>query len=107
MRLSKKAIRQWMVPILIYPFLGIMIFWFRVLPIQWLRCFAAYVARWVIRLADRPRREAFANLNRVYGNEISREECEVMVHQVFTEIIKSFIEYIAFSKLTDKKRFFS
>lgn len=107
MRLSKKAIRQWMVPILIYPFLGIMIFWFRVLPIQWLRCFAAYVAGWVIRLADRPRREAFANLNHVYGNEISREECAVMVHQVFTEIIKSFFDYIAFSKLTDKKRFFS
>ncbi|MDR2921465.1 MAG: lysophospholipid acyltransferase family protein [Tannerella sp.] len=107
MRFSKKAIRQRVVPILIYPFLGIMVFWFRVLPIQWLRRFAAYVAGKVIKLADRSRRQAFANIKNVYGDEISEGEREVMVHQVFTEIIKSFFDYIAYSKLTDKQRFFS
>lgn len=107
MKFNKKAIRQRMVPILIYPFLGCTILIFRILPIYWLRSFATYIGGWVFRLADRSREKALTNLNNVYGNEISQEKRILMAQQVFIEMIKSFFDYIAYSKLTDKERFFS
>ncbi|MDR0348447.1 MAG: lysophospholipid acyltransferase family protein [Tannerella sp.] len=107
MKFNKKSIRKRMLPILIYPFLGVVIFLFRVLPVKWLRSFAAYVGGHVFRRADRSRETALANLQYVYGNEICREEREAMARQVFTEMMKSFFDYIAYSRLTDKKRFFS
>lgn len=107
MKFDKTAIRRMVIPILIFPFLGFMIFVFRILPINWLRSFATYIGTWVFKLADRSRERAITNLSNVYGNEICQEKCKCMAQQVFIEMIKSFFDYIAYSRLTNKERFFS
>ena len=107
MKFDPKAIRRKTVPILILPFLGFMIFLFRILPINWLRNFATYIGTLVFRLANSSRERAITNLRDVYGKEICPGKCMVMAQQVFIEMIKSFFDYIAYSKLTNKKRFFS
>lgn len=107
MKLDRKAIRRKVVPILLYPFLGIMIFVFRIMPLLWLRCFASFVGSCVYQLAGRSRERALSNLKSVYESETTPEERAAMARQVFVEMIKSFFDYIAYSNVTDKKRFFS
>lgn len=107
MRYDRKTIRRKIVPILILPFLDLTIFIFRVMPLSWLRHFAEFVSRRVYNIAAKSREQALTNLERVYGNEKTPEEREAMAQCVFSEMIRSFFDYVAFSKLTDKKRFFS
>jgi KDO2-lipid IV(A) lauroyltransferase len=107
MKLNKKYIRKKATLIIIYPFLGLTIHLFRILPIRWTRDFASFVGKLVYRYAHSSRKRALANLEIVYGNEKTQEERIIMARKVFVEILKSFLDYIAYSKLTDKKRFFS
>jgi KDO2-lipid IV(A) lauroyltransferase len=79
---------------------------FRILPILYVRRFAVFVGELTYRYAHSSRKTALANLERVYGKEKTQEERIIMVRKVFIEMIKSFLDYVAYSKLTDKKRFF-
>lgn len=107
MQYDTKTIRRKIRPYLILPFLDLTIFIFRVLPLSWIRNFAVFVSKRVYRFAKSSRERTLSNLNRVYGNETTAEEREAMAKKVFTEMIKSFFDYMAYSKITDKKRFFS
>ncbi|MDR1880016.1 MAG: lysophospholipid acyltransferase family protein [Tannerellaceae bacterium] len=106
MEFNRKYIRRKATLIIIYPFLGVIIGLFRVLPIGWIRRFALFVGALVYRYAHSSRERALANLERVYGGEKTREERIAMARQVFAEMIKSFFDYVAYSGLTDRERFF-
>ncbi|MDR1980905.1 MAG: lysophospholipid acyltransferase family protein [Tannerellaceae bacterium] len=107
MEFNRKYVRRKATLIIIYPFLGLMITLFRVLPIRWIRRFALFVGELVYRYAHTSRNRALANLEGVYGEGKTQEERIAMARNVFVEMVKSFFDYVAYSKLTDKKRFFS
>jgi Lauroyl/myristoyl acyltransferase len=58
-------------------------------------------------MADKSRERALANLEMVYGSVMTLEEREKIAKAVFVEMLKSFFDYIAYSRVTDKKRYFS
>lgn len=107
MRFDKKKIRRKVTCIMLYPILGLTIYVFRILPIVLIRRFALFVGGKVYCLAHSSRKKALFNLECIYGNEKTKEEREVMARKVFVEMVKSFFDYIAYSKLTNKERFFS
>lgn len=107
MKFERKTIRRKMVSIIIYPLLDITVFIFRVMPIAWIRAFAKYVGLLVYRFAHYTRKIALDNLESIYGDNYSRDEYHDMARKVFIEMMKSFFDYVAYSKLIDKKRFFS
>ena len=57
-------------------------------------------------MADKSRQWALSNLKMVYGNEKTQFECETIAQKVFIEMIKSFFDYMAYSRLTNKKHYF-
>lgn len=107
MKFSKKKFRRKLVLILLFPFLYITILIFRILPISWVRTFSTFVGKRFYSLADKSRKRALYNLEMVYGNKTTPEEREQMAQAVFIEEIKSFFDYMAYSHVKDKKRFFS
>lgn len=107
MKFNRKAIRRKVVPIIIFPFLGIGICIFRILPIAWIRQFATFVGGLVYHLANSSREKALTNLKSVYGDVYNQEELETIARDVFIEALKSFFDYVAYSNLTDKERYFS
>lgn len=58
-------------------------------------------------MAHKSRERALQHLNMVYGEETTLEERVDIAKAVFIEMIKSFFDYIALSRVTNKKRFFS
>jgi len=58
-------------------------------------------------MAHKSRERALEHLNMVYGEETTPEERMDIARAVFIEVIKSFFDYIALSRVTNKKRFFS
>ena len=106
-KISIKTIRRKTVLIVLFPFLYLTIFIFRILPIRWVRRFAGFVGGRFYALADKSRDRALSNLNMVYGNELSEEARINIAKSVFTEMIKSFFDYMAYSNVRDKKRYFS
>lgn len=107
MKYDKKTIRRKLVLLLLFPFLYITILIFRILPIKWVRKFAVFVGKRFYSMADKSRNRALDNLRMVYGNETTEEERQEMARQVFIEEIKSFFDYMAYSHLTNRKKYFS
>lgn len=107
MKFNKKHIRRTARLIIIYPFLRLLIFLFRVLPISWVRRFATFVAGRVYHSAHSSRKRTLSNLTDVYGDQYSSEELETMARSVYVEMVQSFFDYIAYSNLVDKDKYFS
>lgn len=93
--------------VLLSPLLYTIILLFRILPIKWTRAFSVFVGRCFYLMAPKSRTYALDNLNMVYGNEKSKKEIEIMAKAVFIEEIKSFFDYIAYSHVKSKKKYFS
>ena len=91
---------------LLYPLLVLLIFLFRTLPIRWVRRFAAFSGKQFYRRAPKSREVALANLEKVYGNIMSENERINMAQRAFIEIITGFCDYMAYSRIKTKKRFF-
>ena len=106
MAFDKKTFRRKLVLLLLFPFLYITILIFRILPIRWVRRFAVFVGGRFYNMADKSRTRALDNLRMIYGNETTESERISMAQQVFIEEIKSFFDYMAYSHVTDKKKFF-
>ena len=107
MAIKLKKVRRKLVLIILFPFLYLTILIFRVLPISWVRRFSEFVGRRFYAMADKSRKYALNNLEMAYGNEMTKEEQESIAKAVFIEEIKSFFDYMAYSNLTNKKRYFS
>lgn len=107
MKFDKKDFRRKLVLLLLYPFLYLTILIFRLLPISWTRRFSVFVGKKFYKMADKSRERALANLEMIYGQEKTKEEQEEMGKAVFIENIKSFFDYMAFSYVTNKKKYFS
>lgn len=107
MEINKKIVRRRLVGILLYIFLEVGIVMIRAIPIAWTRKFSSFVGKKVYRYSHSSRKRTLANLEMVYGNKLSKEERTSMARKVFIEIVKSFLDYIAYSRLTNKKRYFS
>lgn len=107
MKYDIKALRRKSVLLLLFPFLHLTIIVFRLLPLVWVRQFSLFVGDQFFRLAEKSRNKALANLEMVYGKDISPEERIAIARRVFIEMIRSFFDYMAFSHVTCKKRFFS
>jgi KDO2-lipid IV(A) lauroyltransferase len=99
--------RRKSVIVLLFPFLYITILFFRILPIKLTRRFAVFVGKRFYRMANKSRNRALDNLKMVYGSKTTEKEREAMAQAVFIEEIKSFFDYMAYSRLTDKKKYFS
>ena len=106
MAINLKTIRRKTVILLLFPFLHFIILIFRTLPISTVRKFAVFVGKRFYNMADKSRQYALTNLEMVYGKEKTLFEREAIARKVFIEMIKSFFDYMAYSRLTDKKRFF-
>lgn len=107
MKFDIKTFRRKLVLVLLFPFLYLTILIFRMLPIKWVRRFALFVGNKFYKMADKSRERALANLQMIYGDELTTEEREKMAKEVFVENIKSFFDYMAYSYVTDKKKYFS
>lgn len=107
MKFDRKSIRRKLVLILLFPFLYFTIIIFRILPLLYVRRFAVFAGKQFYNLADKSRERALTHLDMVYGVQMSCEEKCKIAQAVFIEMIKSFADYIAFSHVTNKKRFFS
>ncbi|NDV47059.1 hypothetical protein D0T49_08370 [Paludibacter sp. 221] len=106
MKFDINTFRRKLVLLLLYPFLYLTVLVFRALPISWTRRFSSFVGKRFYSMADKSRQRALANLEMIYGNETTPAEREAMAKEVFIEEIKSFFDYMAYSRLTNKKRFF-
>lgn len=107
MKFNKKTFRRKLVLIVLFPFLYLLVILFRILPITWIRSFAEFVGRKFYEKGIRSRERALANLKAIYGDELTEEERVGIARNVFIEMIKSFFDYMAYSRLTNKKRYFS
>lgn len=77
------------------------------MPIKWVRRFSGFVGKRFYNMAHKSRTYALNNLEMIYGDEMTEKEREEIARAVFTEQIKSFFDYIAYSHVTNKKKFFS
>ncbi|MDH8701698.1 KDO2-lipid IV(A) lauroyltransferase [Dysgonomonadaceae bacterium PH5-43] len=102
-----KTFKRKLVLVLLFPFLCVLVILYRVLPLKTIRKFATYVGAKFYKKAKKSRTIALANLNRVYGDTLSEEEITSVAKAVFTEMIKSFFDYMAFSRIKDKQKYFS
>jgi KDO2-lipid IV(A) lauroyltransferase len=101
-----KKIRRNLLVIISFPLIYLVILIFRILPIKWIRRFANFVGKRFYNNAPKSRNIALRNLEMIYGSETTEKEREIMAKMVFTEQIKSFFDYLAYSRLTNKKRYF-
>ena len=102
-----KTFRRKSVIILLYPFLYFTIVVFRLLHISLTRRFSIFIGKRFYRMAEKSRTRALNNLKMIYGNEKTEEECVEIARAVFIEQIKSFFDYMAYSHVTNKKKYFS
>lgn len=107
MKFDKKAFRRNLVITLLYPLLYMTILIFRLLPLAAVRSFAGFVGTLFYKMADKSRERALTNLEMIYGQTKSQSERETIARNVFIENIRSFFDYMAFSHVVDKERFFS
>ena len=101
-----KKFRRNLLVIISFPLIYLVILIFRILPIKWIRRFANFVGKRFYNNAPKSRNTALRNLEMIYGNETTEKERGIMAKMVFTEQIKSFFDYLAYSRLTNKKRYF-
>jgi len=102
-----KTFRRKLVILLLFPLLYLTILIFRVLPIKWVRQFSVFVGKRFYKMADKSRKHALNNLKMIYGGETTEKEREEMAQAVFIEEIKSFFDYMAYSRIRNKKKYFS
>lgn len=93
--------------LLLFPPLIMFILLFRILPISWVRRFARFSGRIFYNKAHKSRQWALENLDKVYGKEKSETERTEIAKACFTEVIMSFFDYMAYSAVTDKKKYFN
>lgn len=101
-----KRIRRKTVLLLLFPPLLFVIFLFRIIPIRCVRRFARFCGKQFYNLAKKNREWALANLERVYKDEMTENERISLARSSFIEILTGFFDYMAYSHLTDKKKFF-
>lgn len=106
MKFDKRIVRRKVVLVLLFPFLYCTIILFRILPIVWIRNFAGFVGIRFYCMAKKSRSIALANLEKIYGAELTQEEQIAIAQSVFIEMIKSFFDYMAYSRLINKRKFF-
>ncbi|MFV0391990.1 MAG: lysophospholipid acyltransferase family protein [Paludibacteraceae bacterium] len=95
-----------MVLLILFPPLIVLIWIFRILPIRWVRNFANWVGKYFYKFATKSREWALSNIERVYGKESSEVERITIAKACFTEIIKGFFDYMAYSHVKNSKRYF-
>lgn len=101
------TIRRKTVLLILFPPLIGLIWLFRVLPIRWVRSFADFVGKYFFKYAKKSREWALANLAKIYDGELSRVEQEQIAKAVFTEVIKGFFDYMAYSHVKNKEKYFN
>lgn len=102
-----KSIRRKFVLLLLFPPLLFAIFIFRKLPIRWVRSFARFSGKYFYKFATKSRQWALANLQRVYGDSVPENKRTEIAKACFIEVVKGFFDYMAFSHVTDPKKYFS
>lgn len=104
--INLSTIRRKLVLLLLFPPLIGLIWIFRILPIRWTRSFANFVGARFYAQATKSRTWALANLEKVYGSELSESEREEIAKACFTEVIKSFFDYMAYSRVRKPEKYF-
>lgn len=92
---------------LLYPLLIGLILLFRILPISVVRRFANFVGRQFYNKATKSRSWALSNLKLVYADSLTSKEQEEIAQSSFIEIVKGFLDYMAFSNVTNKEKYFN
>ena len=101
-----KNFRRNLLAIVSFPLIYLLILIFRIIPIKWTRRFACFVGKRFYNNAPKSRSVALHNLEMIYGDSTTEQERVAMAQAVFTEQIKSFLDYLAYSHLRNKKRYF-
>lgn len=99
-------IRRKTVITLLFPFLLLLIFIFRILPIKLVRAFAVFSGKQFYSFAKKNRERALSNIKKVYGNTFSDEEQVHLAKQSFIESIMGFYDYMAYSHVKHPKKYF-
>lgn len=92
---------------LLYPLLIGLILLFRILPISVVRLFGNFVGRQFYNKATKSRSWALSNLKLVYADSLTSTEQEEIAQSSFIEIVKGFLDYMAFSNVTEKEKYFN
>lgn len=101
-----RTIRRKLVLLLLFPPLLIMILFFRILPIKWVRNFAESIGKYFYKFATKSREWALANLEKIYKEKLTEEERIAVAKASFTEILKGFFDYMAYSHIKDSGKYF-
>ena len=101
-----KTVRRKTVLLLLFLPLLLTIFIFRILPIKWVRRFADFGGRMFYKFGKNSRNRALHNLKLIYGNEVTDIQLTEMAKASLTESVKSFFDYMAYSHVKDKKKYF-
>lgn len=104
--INKRAIRRKTVLLILFPPLIVLIWIFRILPISRVRSFANFVGKYFYKFATKSREWALLNLDRVYGTDLSETERIDIAKAGFTEIIKGFFDYMAYSHVKNATKYF-
>lgn len=92
---------------LLYPLLIGLIMLFRILPISVVRRFANFVGRQFYNKATKSRSWALSNLKLVFADSLTSTKQEEIAQSSFIEIVKGFLDYMAFSNVTEKEKYFN
>lgn len=98
--------RRKIVSVLLFPLLLLLVFLFRILPIRWVRSFSKFGGKIFYRFAVNSRQRALNNLKLIYGGELTENQRIEFAKKTFTEMVMSFFDYMAYSHVKNKKRFF-
>lgn len=101
-----RTIRRKAVLLILFPPLILLIGLFRILPIGWVRRFADFSGKYFFKLATKSRSWALANLERVYGDELTESDRENIALSSFIEVLKGFFDYMAYSHVKNPKKYF-
>ena len=101
-----KTVRRKTVLMLLFLPLLLTIFIFRILPIKWVRRLADFGGRMFYKFGKNSRNRALHNLKLIYGNELTDIQLTEMAKASLTESVKSFFDYMAYSHVKDKKKYF-
>jgi len=101
-----KTIRRKTVLLLLFPPLILTIYIFRILPISWIRNFAGFGGKLFFKFGKNSRNRALHNLEMIYGNELSENERIDLAKASFTETVTAFFDYMAYSHVKDKAKYF-
>ncbi len=102
-----RSIRRKLVLLLLFPPLLFIILIFRVIPINQVRRFADFTGKYFFRFATKSRGWALDNLERVYKESLSDKQRSEIARASFTEILKGFFDYMAYSHVKNRDKFFS